>query len=222
MPPREAAEAIRQIATGLEAAHQAGLVHRDVKPDNILIYESTGRAKLTDFGLARSHEATAVTRCDVVAGTLNYMSPEQADSPLTADTRSDIYSLGITLYECLTGTPPFTGQPLQVLEQHRQTEPIRPSRMNPLVPRDLENVCLMAIAQSPARRYQSAQLLAIDIERFLAGRPVVARETSYFQQLHMFLPTQPRTGVSLLGAVSFTIRWHHRHQYDVVPQRYEL
>ena len=201
---RESASIIRQIALGLDAVHAAGLVHRDVKSANILMDQDDNRAKLTDFGLARAEiTEETLTQADVLCGTPEYMSPEQAGGTDSVSAASDIYSLGITLYECLTGTTPFQGQPLQVLEQHRQTEPIRPSRLNPSVPRDLENICQMAMAKHPERRYQSSRAFADDLQRFLDGRPVVARETTRLERLRMWCGRN--RGVAALTATSLAL-----------------
>ncbi len=201
---RESAELIKQIALGLQAVHDAGLIHRDIKPENVLIERNDGRARLTDFGLARIAEDATLTQANVVAGTPGYMSPEQIVNPSSMDVQGDIYSLGITLYECLTGTVPFTGQPLHVLEQHRFALPVRPSRLNPRVSRDLENVCLMAIAKDPARRYPTAKDFADDLQRFLEGKSVHARETTRFEQLLMWCERN-RTVASLLGLLFFSL-----------------
>ncbi len=129
---REAATIVLAIAKGLAAAHAAGLIHRDVKPANILFDEPGGRAKLTDFGLVRAAQGRVLTQTqtDLICGTPEYMSPEQAHQPDRIDERSDIYSLGITLYECLTGVPPYRGRPLDILNQHRLGDPTPPSRLN--------------------------------------------------------------------------------------------
>ena len=199
LPNRDAAELVRQIALGLFAAHSAGVIHRDVKPANILIGQKDHRARLTDFGLVRGNDDATLTAMDILAGTPAYMSPEQIADSRSCDARSDIYSLGITLYECLTGTTPFRGQPIQVLEQHRNVEPISPSRLNPNIPLDLANICLMAIAKEPARRYQNCWLFAEDLQRFLDGRPVVAPGND-------FVSTDCEC-----GAVGIALWQHHWH-----------
>ena len=198
---REAADLVRQIALGLQAAHERDLVHRDVKPGNILIDSNDNRAKLTDFGLARTPDDQTLTQADVVSGTPQYMSPEQILNPGTQDQRSDVYSLGITLYECLTGTSPFRGQPIQVLEQHRHTEPIRPSRLNDSVPADLDNICLMSIAKDAGHRYQTAGQFAEDLQRYLDGRPVMARDTTRYEKFRMWCGRNP--GIATLTAAVF-------------------
>ena len=174
MEPRRAAELIAQVADGLAAAHDAGLVHRDIKPDNIMIDSPTGRAKLMDFGLAREEAGgESLTREDILAGTPTHMSPEQArGQPL--DGRSDVYSLGVTLYECLTGEVPFRGTPHMVIRQVCEDEPRPPRRLNDRIPRDLETICLKAMAKEPAGRYPSARDLGDDLRRWLRGESIRA------------------------------------------------
>jgi tetratricopeptide (TPR) repeat protein len=154
------------------------MVHRDVKPGNILINDSDNRAMLTDFGLARSNTDQTLTQINVLCGTPAYMSPEQASGNDEPKPTTDIYSLGITLYECLTGTTPFRGQPLQILQQHQEVSPVVPSRLNADAPPDLETICLKAVAKEPSRRYQTAIEMADDLERHVNGRPIQAKPVS--------------------------------------------
>jgi WD40 repeat protein len=176
LPPREVAEVVRQVALGLAAAHARGLVHRDVKPSNILLEASSGRAKVTDFGLARAMEAGATaSQSGVVVGTPVYMSPEQVTAPAKVDGRSDVYGLGVVLYEALTGERPFRGLPHLVLQQAIHDEPRPPRKLNDVVPRDLETITLKCLAKEPVRRYASAGELAEDLQRWLEGRPIQAR-----------------------------------------------
>ena len=185
---RDAATIICSIAKGLAAAHAAGLIHRDVKPANILFDEPGGRAKLTDFGLVRAAQGQVLTQTqtDLICGTPEYMSPEQAHHPDRIDARSDIYSLGITLYECLTGVPPYRGQPLDILNQHRLGDLTSPSRLNRNIPRDLEVICLKAIATQPDDRYATAIQLADDLQRFLESRPVHAKPVSQWKRAKLW------------------------------------
>jgi WD40 repeat protein len=176
LPPREAASVVRQVALGVAAAHARGLVHRDVKPSNILLEAGSGRAKVTDFGLARATEAGATaSQLGAVVGTPAYMSPEQVTAPGKVDGRSDVYSLGVVLYEALTGEQPFRGVPHLVLDQVVHEEPRRPRKLNDAVPRDLETITLRCLAKEPGRRYQTAAALAEDLQRWLDGRPIQAR-----------------------------------------------
>lgn len=172
---RRAAELVAQASDGLAAAHDAGLVHRDIKPDNIMIDPATGRAKVMDFGLARDESGGEnVTREDVLAGTPTHMSPEQARG-LPPDRRSDVYSLGVTLYECLTGEVPFRGAPHMVIRQVCEDEPRPPRRLNDRIPRDLDTICQKAMAREPSTRYATAHELRDDLRRWLGGEPIRAR-----------------------------------------------
>ena len=174
--PREAAEYVAQAAEGLAAAHAAGLVHRDVKPDNILIDAATGRAKVGDFGLARlAVEASDLTSSGVVSGTPAYLCPEQAHGGAGVGPAVDVYGLGVSLYECLTGEPPFRGSPHMVIQQILGDEPRPPRRLNDGIPRDLETICLTAMDKEPSRRYATARALADDLRRHLRGETIRAR-----------------------------------------------
>jgi WD40 repeat protein/serine/threonine protein kinase len=177
LEPKEAAEIVRQGALGLEAAHACGQVHRDIKPSNILLEKSSGRAKITDFGLARTQEVRAerLTQTGAIVGTPPYMSPEQITAPQGIDPRSDVYGLGVVLYEMLTGEPPFRGLLHLVLQQVAHEEPRPPRSLNDTIPRDLETICLHCLHKEPSRRYPSAGALAEDLRHFLAGEPIQAR-----------------------------------------------
>jgi tetratricopeptide (TPR) repeat protein len=199
LPPAEAATLVAQVADALAAAHAAGLVHRDVKPSNILLDPATGRARLTDFGLARLAADTAgLTRVGAVAGTPEYMSPEQVRGATGLDGRADVYGLGATLYEALTGEPPFRGTPAAVLRQVLDEEPRPPRSLNEAVPRDLETVCLKALAKEPSGRYPTAAEMADDLRRFLKGEPVRARPVGRLGRLGRWGRRNP--GVALLSA----------------------
>jgi tRNA A-37 threonylcarbamoyl transferase component Bud32/tetratricopeptide (TPR) repeat protein len=174
-PSAEAAAKIgRQIADALAYAHAQGVLHRDVKPANILL--AGGVPYLADFGLAKLADGDDLTGPGAFLGTYRYAAPEQFRGEF--DARSDVYALGVTLYELLAGRPAFDGSGReQLLKQITDTEPPRPRLVNPSVPRDLETVVLKAMAKEPARRYQSAGELRDDLGRFLAGEPVRARRT---------------------------------------------
>lgn len=192
LAPREAAEMISQAAEGVAAAHDAGLVHRDIKPDNILLDSATGRVKVGDFGLARLiAEVSDLTRDGIIAGTPAYVSPEQARGDRDAGPLADVYALGVTLYECLSGEVPFRGVPHQVVQQILSDEPRSPRSLNDLVPRDLETVCLKAMAKEPNRRYSSARELADDLNRYLRGEPVQARPTGAAAKLCLLVRRKP-------------------------------
>ena len=205
LPPREAADLIAQIADGLAAAHQVGLVHRDIKPENVMIEPGTGRPKLMDFGLARGEgDLGNLTREDLLAGTPSYMSPEQAGGERSLDARSDLYALGVTLYETLTGEVPFRGAPQMVLRQVLEEDPRPPRLLNDRIPRDLETICLKAMAKVPARRYPSASELAADLRRFLRGEPIQSRPAGRVERLIRRAKRNPRITVMTL-ALLFTL-----------------
>jgi serine/threonine protein kinase len=164
-----------QAADALEHAHQLGVVHRDIKPANLLV-DASGHLWITDFGLARFHSERDLTLTGDVVGTLRYMSPEQALAKRKlVDHRSDIYSLGVTLYEVLTLQPAYTASDRQeLLQQIATNDPRPPRRLKPSIPMDLETIVQKAMAREPERRYATAQEMASDLRRFLEHRPIMA------------------------------------------------
>jgi eukaryotic-like serine/threonine-protein kinase len=179
--PGSAAQVAADIAKALTYAHRHGVVHRDVKPGNVLI-TADGQVKVTDFGIARAtgNLDDQVTQTGLVMGTATYFSPEQAQG-LDVDGRSDIYSLGVVLYEMLVGRPPFIGDtPVAIAYQHVQETPPRPRALNPEIPVALEAIVLQAMAKLPAERYQNADDLRADLERFLRNQTVLATPPSEF------------------------------------------
>jgi beta-lactam-binding protein with PASTA domain/predicted Ser/Thr protein kinase len=163
-------EYARQILSALRFAHRHGIVHRDIKPHNVLV-DADGRVKVTDFGIARAG-ASQMTEAGSIVGTAQYLSPEQARGT-DVDQRSDLYSLGIVLYELLTGTLPFNGDtPVEIAMKHLSTIPEAPSARRPDVPRDLDLIVTRALAKDPDDRYQSAEEMDADLERFLRGAAV--------------------------------------------------
>lgn len=201
-PAMTSAEWISILARAVHAAHERGVVHRDLKPGNVLVSDD-GTLKITDFGLARRFTGNDQTVVSVVArvGTLSYMPPEQALGTSAAiKPTADIYSLGAILYEMLTGRPPFRGE--SAAETERQIindEPVPPHRLNPRTPRDLQTICLKCLQKSPARRYQSASELADDLDRFKKGEPIRARRVGRFERLLKWGQRKP-TSVALLAA----------------------
>ncbi|MCA1831852.1 MAG: Stk1 family PASTA domain-containing Ser/Thr kinase [Actinomycetota bacterium] len=171
--PERAAEIAADVCAALSYAHQHGIVHRDVKPANIMMTK-TGSVKVTDFGIARAMTGDTVTQTAAVLGTAQYFSPEQAQAA-PVDQRSDIYSLGVVLYEMLTRQVPFTGaSAVAIAYKHVKEDPVPPSRLNPDVPPALEAITMKALAKNPDNRYQSAQEMRADLQRALQGRPVEA------------------------------------------------
>ncbi len=176
LPAQEVARIGIQAAEALAYAHQRGVIHRDIKPSNLLL-DDQGVLWITDFGLARNLDDVALTRSGQVLGTPRYMSPEQAQATVQpVDHRTDIYSLGATLYELLTRRPAFDGKTAQeVVLQIIDRAPVPPRRLVPSIPRDLETIVLKTLAKRPEDRYATAQDLADDLRRFTNGEPIHAR-----------------------------------------------
>jgi hypothetical protein len=201
LDPREAARIAEQAARGLAAAHGAGLVHRDMKPSNIILESATARTRIMDFGLVRLTSLPGgLTQEGTVAGTPEYMSPEHVGTPERVDARTDVYSLGVTLYEALTGEVPFRGVQQMVLQQILNDEPRAPRRLNDRIPRDLETICLRCLQKEPGRRYRTAEALAEDLHRFLAGEPIQARPVRAWERALKWAKRQPYAAA--LAAVS--------------------
>jgi eukaryotic-like serine/threonine-protein kinase len=172
--PERAAEIAEAVAAALSFAHEQGIVHRDIKPANIMI-TSSGEVKVMDFGIARAlTSGDTLTQTATVLGTATYLSPEQAQGE-PVDARSDIYSLGVVLYEMLTGQPPFAGDSaVSVAYKHVREEPPLPSKLEPAVPAALQAVTMKALAKNPDNRYQSAEEMRADLHRARLGQRVLA------------------------------------------------
>jgi tetratricopeptide (TPR) repeat protein len=203
----ETAALVARIAEALDYAHQQKVIHRDVKPSNILL-DRAGRPYVSDFGLARRDEGDqTLTLEGQILGTPAYMSPEQAaGDQRQVDAHTDIYSLGVVLYELLTGELPFRGNTHLLLHQvlHEEPRPVR--SLNHRIPRDLETICLKAMAKVPARRYATAGEMADDLGRFLRGEPIRARRLNLWQRSWSWAKRRPALaallGVSILAAAS--------------------
>jgi TolB-like protein/Flp pilus assembly protein TadD len=214
MPPRSAVELIAKVAQTVHYAHDHGILHRDIKPGNILL-DANGEPHLTDFGLARLVESeSSVTQTLDVLGTPSYMAPEQAvGNNAAVSSATDVYGLGAVLYQLLTGQPPFAGgttyETVKLLED---TEPRPPRLLNPKVDRDLSTICLKCLEKDPRRRYPSALALAEDLERWLKHEPIQARHTGVFARGTKWVrrnPTSALLAASLiaLAAAAGWIVW---------------
>ncbi len=190
-----------QLAESLYYAHTQGVLHRDIKPSNLLL-DRHGVVWITDFGLAKHNDSQDLTHTGDIVGTLKYMAPEQFQGQ--GDNKTDIYSLGLTLYELLTLSPAVSGESRgELVQQIMQSEPVRPRQMNPALPRDLETIVLKAIARDPAHRYATAAELADDLERFVEDRPIRARQTTIPERIVRWCRRNP--AVACWAAVAATL-----------------
>jgi serine/threonine protein kinase len=197
IPIGRAAELIAKLARTVSYAHEHGILHRDIKPGNILL-DAKGEPHLTDFGLARLAETeSTVTRTMEVLGTPSYMAPEQAaGNNARVSSATDIYGLGAVLYQLLTGHPPFAGgTTYETVRFVLDTEPRQPRLLNPKVDRDLSTICLKCLEKDPRRRYASALALAEDLERWLKHEPIWARRTGIFTRGKKWLRRNPSIAV---------------------------
>ena len=199
--PERSLEIIDGVLRALDYSHQAGIVHRDIKPGNVMVTRN-GDIKVMDFGIARamSDAQATMTQTAQVIGTAQYLSPEQARGE-RVDSRSDLYSTGCLLYELLTGRPPFTGDsPVAIAYQHVRENPVPPSRVDPDVPVWADAIVLKAMAKSPADRYQTAADMRADLQRAASGMPVAAAPPT---RLDMYPQTQRMgAGAMMAGATS--------------------
>lgn len=192
-----------QAADGLSAVHDGGLLHRDLKPANLLI-DDAGTLKLGDFGLARPLFGDAQVSINV-AGTPAYMSPEQILTPERLTVHSDIYGLGVVLYQLLTGVRPFQGKGEGLRKQIIESAPPAIRELNPRVSRDLETICLRCLHKDPSRRFESAQALAQDLQNCLAGRPISSRPVGQVERAYWWARRHPTLTTVLVGSILVAI-----------------
>ena len=217
------AELGRQAALALHHAHEQGIVHRDVKPSNLLV-ETSGWLWVADFGLARIAGEGDQTSTGVMMGTPRYMSPEQViGSRGVVDHRTDVYSLGATLYELITLRPAFESSDcLELIVKIAEDEPRQPRLIDPAIPQDLETIVLKAMAKDPAGRYATAKELADDLGRFLEGRPILARPTTFLPRAIKWVRRRPMHAASALLAALFVLGLIGGIIYrDVLIQRHD-
>jgi tRNA A-37 threonylcarbamoyl transferase component Bud32 len=219
LDPKAAAELVATLAAAVNAAHDLGIVHRDLKPGNVL-YDEYGQPKVTDFGLAKRGGGSNLTVTQVVMGTPAYMAPEQArgDTKFVGP-QADVYSLGVILFECLTGTRPFeSADQIALLMRVVEDEPERPSKRAPGLPRDVELICLKCLAKDPAERYPTAGAMAADLGRFAADEPVSVRAAGVVERVAKWARRKPTLAAAytlgllavLLGGLGGAAVWQWR------------
>src|SRR6476660_44118 len=212
MPIRQAVELIAKVARTVHYAHEHGILHRDIKPGNILL-DAKGEPHLTDFGLARLVEAdSTVTGTLEVMGTPSYMAPEQAvGNNASVGKATDVYGLGAVFYELLTGHPPFAGgTTYQTIRLLLGTEPRQPRLWNRKIARDLSTICLKCLEKDPKRRYSSALALAEDLEHWLKHEPIQAKRSGFFTHARKWMRRKPDITalIAALAALATAIAWN--------------
>ena len=202
-PASASARMVETLARTMQVAHGHGIVHRDLKPSNILI-SADGTPKIADFGLVKRLQAESdLTHTGNILGTPSYMAPEQAQGKnRDVGPAADVYALGAILYEMLTGRPPFLGATSwETITQVLNVDPVSPRRMQPSVPRDLDTICLKCLAKDPAKRYPSAQDLAEDLERHVAGLPIRGRRTGALERALLWCRRRPALAGTIAAAL---------------------
>ncbi len=225
LAPRDAARLLASAARALQTAHDGHVIHRDLKPSNLLapaleytnadadwtrLTQPTmsdvqaGELKIVDFGLAKQvDEDLSLTRSGMVMGTPGYLAPEQVTDARGGDARVDVYGLGATLYECLTGRPPFrAATAMETLQQVCELTAIAPRQLNPRIPMDLQTICMKCLEKDPNRRYSRIDELADDLERHLAGRPISARPISYSRRVWLWSRRHPAAAMFAVLALA--------------------
>ena len=203
---RQAASWIEPICRAVHAVHQQGVLHRDLKPQNILVEETTGRTLLTDFGLAKlTGDDEGMTLTGETMGTPAYMSPEQFRDAAHVTAAADVYSLGATLYCTLSGRPPFQASSgIQTMQQVLEIDAVPLRQLNPAVDQDLETICMKCLEKEPSRRYASAEFLADELKRYLNGRPILARPLGWHERAFRWSRRNPLPA-SLIGTTIMAI-----------------